>query len=67
VWVRAPNGTDVGAWAERALAAGVAFQPGQQFALTVRAPHHARLGFAACTERELVEAVRRMAATYPRR
>jgi GntR family transcriptional regulator/MocR family aminotransferase len=64
VWVRAPNGTDVGAWAERARAAGVAFQPGQQFALTGRAPCHARLGFAACTERELVEAVRRMAATY---
>ena len=67
VWVRAPSGTDVAAWAARALAAGVAFQPGQQFALTGRVPHHARLGFAACTERELVEAVRRMTATYPRR
>jgi DNA-binding transcriptional MocR family regulator len=67
VWARAPTGTDVGAWVERAHAAGVAFQHGQRFALTGRAPYHARLGFAACTERELVEAVRRMAATDPRR
>jgi GntR family transcriptional regulator/MocR family aminotransferase len=67
VWARAPSGVDVAAWAERAFAAGVAFQPGQRFAVTGRVPHHARIGFAACTEHELVEAVRRMAATYTRR
>jgi GntR family transcriptional regulator/MocR family aminotransferase len=66
VWARAP-GVDTTAWADRARAGGVAFQAGQRFALVGRAHHHARLGFAACNERELAEAVRRIAAVYPRR
>jgi GntR family transcriptional regulator/MocR family aminotransferase len=66
VWARAPGNVDVNAWVQRALAAGVAFQSGQRFALAGRgANHHARIGFAACSERELEEAVRRMAASYP--
>lgn len=64
IWAHAP-GTDVEAWAGRARDAGVAFQPGARFALTGGARDRARIGFAACNERELVEAVRRMAATSP--
>jgi GntR family transcriptional regulator/MocR family aminotransferase len=62
VWARAPASVDVTAWAARALMGGVAFQSGQRFAVAGRANHHARIGFAACNERELAEAVRRMAA-----
>ncbi|MEZ4363385.1 MAG: PLP-dependent aminotransferase family protein [Kofleriaceae bacterium] len=66
VWGRAP-GVDAVTWATRARAVGVSFQPGPRFALDGGATHHVRLGFAACTEQELDEAVRRMAATMPRR
>lgn len=61
VWARAP-GVDTAAWAARARTHGVVFQPGARFALQGGAREHARLGFAACTPRELAEAVRRMAA-----
>jgi GntR family transcriptional regulator/MocR family aminotransferase len=66
VWLRAP-GVDTGAWAERAYAAGVAFQPGAMFSVAGAFPEHARVGFASCTPRELAEAVRRMARTFEAR
>ena len=62
VWLRAP-GVATEPWAQRALAAGVAFQPGSTFAVAGNAREHARVGFASCTPRELAEAVRRMART----
>ena len=66
LWVRAP-GVDVDAWVERAAAADVQFQPGSRFAFDGRRSDFARLGFGACTERELAEAARRLAACLPRR
>lgn len=66
LWLRAP-GVDVEAWVERAAAEDVVFQPGSRFAFDGRRTDFARLGFGACTERELVEAVRRLAACLPRR
>jgi GntR family transcriptional regulator/MocR family aminotransferase len=59
LWVRA-DGVDVDAWAERALAAGVVFQTGRRFAFDGRSRPYVRLGFAACDEKDLREAVRRM-------
>ena len=60
VWLRAP-GVDTEAWAARAHAEGVAFQPGNIFGVDRPPKSYARVGFAACTPRELGEAVRRMA------
>lgn len=64
VWARAP-GLDTDAWAVAGAARGVAFQPGRRFAFGDEPLPHLRLGFAACDERELDEAVRRMAAALP--
>ncbi len=62
LWARAP-GVDVDAWVERADAAGVAFQPASMFTFDGRPQDFARIGFAACDERELADAARRLAAT----
>jgi len=64
VWARAP-GVDTAAWAQRGLACGVAFQPGRAFAADDHAHDFVRLGFAACSEPELVEAVDRMVRALP--
>lgn len=60
VWAQAP-GVDTAAWEARGRAHGVAFQSGARFALDGGARDRLRIGFAACAEAELVEAVRRMA------
>ena len=62
VWAGAP-GIDVNAWAERAQSRGVAFQTARRFTFDGAPRPHVRLGFAACNETELAEAVRRMAAS----
>jgi GntR family transcriptional regulator/MocR family aminotransferase len=70
LWVRAAPDVDpkldpkfdIDRWSERALAQGVAFYTARRFALDERARPFARLGFAALDERELREAVRRMAS-----
>jgi GntR family transcriptional regulator / MocR family aminotransferase len=59
IWARA-SGIDTDAWVRRGLAAGVAFQAGRRFTLDDCAYDFVRIGFAACTEHELVEAVDRM-------
>jgi GntR family transcriptional regulator / MocR family aminotransferase len=67
VWTEAP-GIDVDAWTRRALAAGVSFQPASHFACGCVRLDFARIGFAACSEPELRQAVRLMARTLsPRR
>lgn len=66
LWLRAP-GIDVDAWVERAAEADVLFQPASRFTFDGRSRDYARLGFGACTERELAEAARRLAAALPRR
>jgi GntR family transcriptional regulator/MocR family aminotransferase len=62
VWARA-QGVDTEAWAARGLQAQVAFQSGSRLTFGGGPSEHVRLGFAACDEQELREAVRRMAAT----
>jgi GntR family transcriptional regulator/MocR family aminotransferase len=66
LWAHAP-GIDVDAWVARAYDAGVVFQPGSRFTFDGKPRDFVRLGFGACTERELADAARRMAATLPRR
>jgi GntR family transcriptional regulator/MocR family aminotransferase len=60
LWAHVSAGHDVGAWAKRALAHGVALQTGQEFAFDGRARQYARIGFAQLDEPELREAVRRL-------
>jgi GntR family transcriptional regulator / MocR family aminotransferase len=62
LWARVDGAVDVDAWAARALARGVAFYPGRRFAFDGRRRPFVRLGFAALTEKELGEAVQKMAA-----
>jgi GntR family transcriptional regulator/MocR family aminotransferase len=65
LWLRLDPAIDVDAWSARALAGGVSFQVGRRFAFDGRARPNLRIGFAACDEREIREAVRRMAAALP--
>jgi GntR family transcriptional regulator/MocR family aminotransferase len=64
IWARAP-GVDVEAWARRAHAAGVSFQPASHFALGPMPRDFARFGFAACDEAQLAEAARRLSKALP--
>jgi GntR family transcriptional regulator/MocR family aminotransferase len=66
LWALLREPVDLDAWAARAMEAGVAFRPGRVFAFEGRAVPALRMGFAAHAERELEEAVRRMAAARPR-
>jgi len=63
LWARVAEGVDVDAWAERALARGVAFYSGKRYAFDGRKRPFVRLGFATLDEKELREAVRRMASS----
>lgn len=60
LWARAP-GVDTTAWAQRAAGLDVAFQAGGPLHFAGGADDHLRLGFAACNEIELVDAVQKMA------
>lgn len=62
LWVEVESAIDVDAWAARALAKGVAFQPGRQFAFDGTPVPGLRIGFANYPEPELEEVARRMAA-----
>uniref|UniRef100_UPI001F565BF2 aminotransferase-like domain-containing protein n=1 Tax=Anaeromyxobacter sp. SG66 TaxID=2925410 RepID=UPI001F565BF2 len=65
-WCRVAPGLDAEAWADRALAAGVAVQAGRLFAFDGGSPPNLRLGFGRLDERELREAVRRLAGALGR-
>jgi GntR family transcriptional regulator/MocR family aminotransferase len=65
VWAEAVPPVDVEAWARRALAEGVSFQPGRRFALDGRPRPFLRLGYACLDEAEIEEAVRRLARSRP--
>ena len=67
MWCRIAGGIDAEAWAARALAGGVAVQPGRQFAFDGRPRPFLRRGFGRHDEEELGEAVRRLAAAMPPR
>lgn len=60
IWAEAP-GVDVDAWVQRSLRMGVSFQPASLFACGEVPLNFVRLGFAACDEDRLREAIRRMA------
>lgn len=66
LWAATP-GIDVDAWVARAAAVGVRFQAASRFAFDDRRRGFARIGFGACSERQLAEAATRLAATLPRR
>ncbi|MGE0548850.1 MAG: PLP-dependent aminotransferase family protein [Kofleriaceae bacterium] len=63
-WARAP-GVDTDAWVRRGLDHGVAFQAGAQFALDAAPSEYVRLGFSACDEAELEQAVERLVLALP--
>jgi DNA-binding transcriptional MocR family regulator len=66
LWGRALGGVDVEAWRARALEREVLLMTARQFALDGRVRPFVRLGFAALTEADLDEAVRRLADAWPR-
>lgn len=67
LWCRVEGSLSADLWAGRALAAGVAVQPGRLFAFDGRARPWLRLGFGRHDEREIREAVRRLAGAMPPR
>lgn len=64
LWARAP-GVDTDAWVRRGLDAGVAFQAGSNFTFAATPSDYVRLGFSACNESELEQAVERLALALP--
>jgi GntR family transcriptional regulator / MocR family aminotransferase len=66
IWAQAP-GIDTDAWARHALREDVSFQPASHFACGRVPLDFVRLGFAACTEAQLVEAAQCMAKALPAR
>lgn len=64
-WARAAAGLDTDRWGEAALRAGVAVQVGRMFAFDGRSRPYLRLGFGRHDERELREAVKRLASALP--
>jgi GntR family transcriptional regulator/MocR family aminotransferase len=66
LWAQADEGIDVEAWAARALKRGVLFNSAARFAFDGKPRPALRLGFAALSEAELDEGVRRIAAALAR-
>jgi GntR family transcriptional regulator/MocR family aminotransferase len=63
MWVRLRMPVDVEAWARRSLAHGVSWYTGRRYAFDGRPKPFARFSFAWLNEKELPEAVKRMAAS----
>lgn len=61
LWAEVDAGIDPDGWAERSLARNVAFWAGRRFAFDGKKRPFVRLGFASLDEREIREAVERMA------
>ena len=62
IWCRVADGIDAEAWADRALDLGVAVASGRRFDFDGRPVPFFRLGFAGLAEKELTEAVGRLAS-----
>ena len=62
MWVRLQRPVDVEAWARRGIGHGVSWYTGRRYAFDGKPKPFARFSFAWLNERELPEAVRRMAA-----
>jgi GntR family transcriptional regulator / MocR family aminotransferase len=65
MWARVADGIDVEAWAERALAEGVAVTTGRRYDFYGQALPYIRLGFASLNERDIAEGTRRLARCIP--
>ncbi|MGH9869059.1 MAG: PLP-dependent aminotransferase family protein [Candidatus Polarisedimenticolia bacterium] len=65
LWVRFRMSVDVEAWARRSVERGVSWYTGRRYAFDRRPRPFARFSFAWLNERELPEAVRRMASAVP--
>ena len=63
LWLRFERAVDVDAWARRGLAQGVSWYTGRRYAFDQQPCPFARLSCASLNEREIVQAVRLMAAT----
>jgi GntR family transcriptional regulator/MocR family aminotransferase len=66
LWVRLHMSVDVDEWARRSVQQGVSWYTGRRYAFNGEPTPFARFSFAWLNERELPEAVRRMAASRPR-
>jgi GntR family transcriptional regulator / MocR family aminotransferase len=67
LWVRFRMDVDWERWVSRGLERGVFWYTGRRYAFDGRSTRFARFSFAWLNERELPEAVKRMAAAVPRR
>jgi GntR family transcriptional regulator / MocR family aminotransferase len=65
LWVRLPSCVDYDAWARRSVQQGVSWYPGRRYAFDGQARPFARFSFAWLNERELPEAIKRLAAARP--
>lgn len=65
LWVRLQMSVDVDEWARRSLRKGVSWYAGRRYAFDGKSKPFARFSFAWLNERELPEAVKRMAAARP--
>jgi GntR family transcriptional regulator/MocR family aminotransferase len=65
LWVRLRMSVDVEAWARRSIQHGVSWYTGRRYAFDGQPKPFARFSFAWLNERELPEAVKRMAAARP--
>jgi GntR family transcriptional regulator/MocR family aminotransferase len=65
LWVRLHMSVDIDEWARRSVQHGVSWYTGRRYAFDGRSRPFARFNFAWLNERELPEAVRRMAAARP--
>jgi GntR family transcriptional regulator/MocR family aminotransferase len=66
LWAAAAADLDIDVWAARAKARGVVIETARSYAVDRKPRPYARLGFASLDQKELVEAVRRLAAARPR-
>jgi GntR family transcriptional regulator/MocR family aminotransferase len=64
LWVRLPDSVDHDAWAKRSVQQGVSWYPGRRYAFDGQAKPFARFSFAWLNERELPEAIKRLAAAH---
>lgn len=62
IWLKFERGLDVDAWARRSLEHGVSWYTGRRYAFDQQPQPYARLSFASLNERELTEAVKRVAS-----
>lgn len=62
IWLKFERRLDVDAWARRSLERGASWYTGRRYAFDQQPQPYARLSFASLNEREISEAVKRMAS-----